>query len=286
MKNLNRDVIIDFIKMTIGCLIFAVGVSVFVQPNSIAMGGVSGLAIILNYVTDIPTGTLIIIFNIPLAILGLIKLGHYFMIKTIYVVMLSSVTMNFLEANVSFETEPLLGALFGGIIIGVGCGITFSVGASSGGMDIIAKVVRQKYPHFSLGQINLFIDIGIVTLSAVVFGSINSALYSAIVTYIMSRMVDAVIEGPDHAKMVYIISNNNDEIANEICNKLSRGATLLNGTGAYTKTDRSVIMCAVRRQQIPTVKKMVSSIDDNAFMIVTDVKEVLGYGFKLGGRSI
>lgn len=278
-----KETMKDFIKMTFGCTLYAIGISVFLQPNEIAPGGFAGIAVIINYLTSVPTGTMIIIFNIPLAIVGLKKLGHKFMLKTIYGIVLSSIIMNIVSDKIIFDTEPLLGALYGGICLGIGLGFTFSVGSSTGGVDVISKLIRIKKPHLGLGQIMICMDLVVVAVSAIVFGTLHSALYATVAIWISSRLIDSVIEGPDLAKLVYIISEHNDEIADEICLKLNRGATLLNGTGAFTKEHKNVIMCAVRRQQIPSIKRIVSSVDQNAFMIVTDVKEVLGDGFKIVG---
>lgn len=276
-----NEILKDLAKCTLGCLLYAVGISVFLQPNEIAPGGFSGMAVIINYLTDIKTGTLILLFNIPISIIGYKKLGRHFMMITIYAVIVSSIMMNFLEKIEVLETEPLLGALYGGICLGIGLGLNFSVGGSTGGSDIIIKLVRKSKPHLSLGQIVIYTDIFVVALSSLVFGTLNSALYATISIWISSKVIDSVLEGPDLAKLVYIISDKNPEIALEICSTIKRGVTLLKGTGAYTNDDKNVIICAVRRQQLPQIKKIASSIDEHSFMIVTDVREVLGYGFKM-----
>lgn len=280
-----KEKIISLTKITIGCALYAVGLAVFLQPNEIAPGGFSGMAVIVNYLTQIPTGVLIIIFNIPISIIGYKKLGRFFMSTTIYAIIISSIMIDIFAQKIRFETEPLLGALYGGIFMGIGLGLTFSVGASTGGFDIITKLIRKKSPHLGLGQIMVCMDMGVVMLSAFAFGNINSGLYAAVAIYISSKLIDSVIEGPDLAKLVYIISDHNEEISQEICTTLNRGATMLNGKGAYTKENKNVIICAVRRQQIPKIKKIASNIDANAFMIVTDVREVLGDGFKLATKE-
>ncbi len=271
----------DLAKCTLGCLLYAMGISVFLQPNEIAPGGFSGMAVIINYLTNIPTGTLIILFNIPISIIGYKKLGRHFMIVTIYAVLASSFIMNMLDKIIYFETEPLVGAIYGGVCLGIGLGINFSVGGSTGGSDIITKLIRKSKPHLSLGQIVIYTDVFVIALSAIVFGNINSALYASVAIWISSKVIDSVLEGPDLAKLVYIISDKNPEIAQEICSTIKRGVTLLKGTGAYPNDDKNVIICAVRRQQLPQIKKIASSIDENSFMIVTDVREVLGQGFKI-----
>lgn len=270
----------DFIKVTFGCALYAFGLAVFLQPNEIAPGGFSGMAVIVNFVTSISTGNIIMVLNIPLMLIGFKKLGKYFMIVTIYNVVLSSLMVDFFIENISITTEPLLAAIYGGILIGIGLGFNFAVGGSTGGIDIITKLIRQKKPHLGIGQIMVIMDLVIISIGALVFENINSALYASISMWISSKLIDSVLEGPDLAKLVYIISNNNEQIAKEICSTLRRGATLLNGTGAYTQDEKTVIICAVRRQQIPQIKKIASSYDTNAFMIVTDVREVLGDGFK------
>lgn len=280
-----KTLIKDLSKITVGCVLFAIGISVFFQPNEIAPGGFSGIAVIINYLTGIPTGTLLFMFNIPITIIGLQKLGRHFMGLTMYAIVVSSAMMNLIEQYIVFETEPLIASLYGGITVGIGLGLAFSVGGSTGGTDIITRLIHKKYPHLGLGQIMVLLDLAVVTASTIVFGNINSALYASVGIWISSKLIDSVIEGPDLAKLVYIISDHNDEIVDEICSKLDRGATILNGTGAYTKDPKNVIICAVRRQQIPKIKKIVSGVDEQSFMIVTDVREVLGDGFKLTSKK-
>lgn len=273
-------------KVVLGCFLYAFGLSVFLQPNSIAPGGFAGISILLNHITGIPTGTAILIMNIPLWIIAYSRLGRYFMIVTIGAVLFSSQVINILNLSVSFDTDPLLACIYGGILVGLGLGFVFSTGASTGGSDIITRLIQLSKPHMSLGQIMLSLDCVVIILSAVVFNDINVSLYAIITLYISSKVIDSVIDGPDLAKLVYIISEKNDEIGSEIGQKLIRGSTLLSGTGSYTKVSRTVLMCAMRRQQIPQCKQIASEIDPNAFMIVTDVREVLGYGFKFGGRKV
>ena len=275
----------SILKITLGCILLAFGISVFFQPNAIAPGGFSGIAILINFLTDIPSGTIIMILNVPLAIFGYKILGKRFMISTIYAIICSSLLINIFSTKIVFRTEPLLAAIYGGILLGSGLGLCFSVGSSTGGTDIITRIIRTYKPHLSIGQIMISLDLIVVIASVIVFQKIDSALYSAIALYISSKMIDSVIEGPDLAKLIYIISDYNEEIGKEIGTKIVRGSTLLNGSGTYTKAAKNVLICAVRRNQIPAVKEIASTIDSNCFMIVTDVREVLGHGFKLGGKK-
>lgn len=269
-----------FLKIVLGCVLYALGISVFLQPNLIAPGGFSGIAVILNHITQIKTGTIMLILNIPVAVIGYKKLGKEFMGKTIFCVILSSIFMNIFTIFIDFEVEPLIASIYGGILIGAGIGLCFSVDSSTGGTDIITRIIRNYKPHLSLGQIMILLDIIVIILGVFVFKDINVALYAIITIYISSKLIDSVIEGPDLAKLIYIISNYNEEISLQINEKLKRGSTILYGKGAYTKTTKQVLICAVKRQQIPKIKEIASAIDRECFVIVTDVREVLGYGFK------
>ena len=281
MKNLLKNMS----YITFGCVLYSIGIAVFLQPNSIAPGGFSGIAIIADYLTGIPAGTVMFTLNIPVFFVAYKKLGKYFVITTIYAVIFSSFLINILPQFIKIDTEPLLAAIYGGIFLGLGLGFIFTVESSTGGTDVISRIVRLYKPHLSLGQIMIFVDMTVVIFGIIAFKNINSGLYAIITLYITTKVIDSVIEGQDLAKLVYIISNQNDEIATEIGKTLIRGSTMLSARGSYTKIEKNVLMCAVRRHQIPKVKEIALKYDEQSFMIVTDVREVLGHGFKLKGNK-
>lgn len=275
-----------FLKCLVGCTLYAIGLTCFLQPQSIAPGGFSGLGIIANHILGIPVGTVIICLNIPVAIIGFIKLGRSFMLWTMGSIIYSSALINLLEPIVTeFKTDPLLAAVYGGVLIGLGLGLVFSVDSSTGGTDVVTRIIRLYRPDMSLGQIMVILDVIVIGVSIVMFKSLDSGLYAFIAIYLCSKMIDRVIEGPDLAKLVYIVSDKHQEIADAISAKLVRGSTFLHGSGSYTGAERMVLMCAVRRHQLPELKRIASEIDENSFMILTDVREVLGFGFKHGGNT-
>lgn len=276
-----KNIIKEFLVTTIGATLFAAGFSLFLQPHSIAPGGLVGVSVIVHYLTEIPSGAFIFAMNIPLWILAYTKIGKRFTLTTMYSVTISSFLIDFF-ALINLETEPLLASIYGGILLGLGLGMIFAIGGSTGGTDIITRLIQLYNPHLSIGQVMIFVDLSIVLSGVIIFRSINKGLYAIIALSIMSKVIDMVIEGPDNAKMVYIISDKNEEIAQKIIEEVQRGATILDGHGAYTKAHKNVIICALKVKQIPVMKEVVIKIDPTAFMIVTDVREVLGDGFKLG----
>lgn len=279
-----KELATKLLRISLAAVLYAIGFSVFFEPNNIAPGGFTGISMLISYVTGGQTGVILMCMNIPLWLIAYRKLGKYFMLSTIYAVTLTSALFDVIGSNFAFETDPLLAAIYGAIFFGLGLGIIFAEGSSTGGSDIITQLVRIVKPHMSIGQVMLILDFFVVVASIIVFKNINNGLYTVIALYIVTKIIDMVIEGPDGAKLVYIISKKNDEIAIGIVNDVGRGATILDGHGAYTKEAKDVIMCALRVKQIPELKRRVSEIDNEAFMIVTDVKEVLGHGFKIDGK--
>lgn len=272
---------IDLVFTIAGCIIFAIGIYAFIQPNQIAPGGVSGISIMLHYLTGIPVGALSFTINIPLLLLAWKFLGWKFTGQTL----MSVVTLSFMLDYVAvlfpqYEGDPLLAALFGGALIGTGLAIVFMRGFTTGGSDIISRLLQLKYPYLQLGKILMVIDLLVILTSAYVFGRIETALYGMVAVFTSSRMVDSLLYGMDTGKLVYIMSCRAVELSERIIEGLGRGCTILKSTGAYTKQDSNVLMVAVRRPQYYILKKMVRELDPKAFIIVTDATEVLGEGFK------
>lgn len=272
---------IDMVFTLVGCIIFAVGIYVFIQPNQIAPGGVSGISIMLHYLTGLPVGALSLLINIPLLLLAWKFLGWKFTGQTL----MSVATLSFMLDCVAvllpqYEGDPLLAALFGGALIGTGLAVVFMRGFTTGGTDIISRLLQLKYPYLQLGKILMVIDLIVILTSAYVFGRIETALYGMVAVFTSSRMVDSLLYGMDTGKLVYIMSCRAVELSERIIEGLGRGCTILKSTGAYTKQDSNVLMVAVRRPQYYILKKMVREMDPKAFIIVTDATEVLGEGFK------
>lgn len=271
----------DIILTIIGTGIFAFGIHFFIEPNNLAPGGVSGICIIISHVTGVSIGTLNLIINIPLFIIGLFKLGKNFMIKTLVSILSFSFFVNIAFANLPTYTEDLLlAAIFGGVLFGLGIGLVLSRFSSTGGMDIINKIVAKAMPHVKFGVVMLTGDLLIVAASMIVFQSLTSGLYAIIALFICSQGVNMVLYGLDQGMLLHIISGESATISKEIIRALDRGATILDGKGAYTGEKREVILCAIRHTQYYKIKKLVYGIDPDAFIIVSHSKEVMGEGFK------
>jgi uncharacterized membrane-anchored protein YitT (DUF2179 family) len=275
----------DFIIISFGAVIFALSFILFLRPNTIAPGGISGIAIIVNSVTAIPVGTLILVLNIPLFIISYIKFGFKFIFSTLYAVALCSVLIDLPINMPIFTKDALLASVYGGLLLGTGIGLIFLRGATTGGVDILGRFLKLRYPHVRIGRLILVLDFFIVTASAIVSKDVNRALYSIITIYISSLAVDTIIYGTDAAKVAFIISDKNEEIARNITTGLLRGVTLLSGQGGYTNRQKRVIMCAVKSQQMAGLYEIVTKSDPDAFVIVTDAKEVLGDGFTRRGKN-
>lgn len=264
----------------IGTLLYAIGISLFLDPNNLAPGGVIGVSVILNRLFGLSTGTLYLIINIPIIALGIWKFGWKFMTSTAMVVVLNSFLTDFISEFDTVTNEPLLAALAGGGLIGLGIGMVFRSGTTTGGLDIIIKVIKSKYKHIQTGMLFLMIDITVVTVSGIIFRDFNVAMYAAIAVVVSGRVMDRVLYGSDEARMIYIISDKNEEIAKEAMEKLEVGVTYLEGKGAYSNSDKKVIMCVIRKQLAPKLEDIVKGVDPACFMIISSASEIYGEGYK------
>lgn len=270
----------DYIIITIASFIYAAAVSLFLDPNSLAPGGVTGISIILNRTTGVETGTWILLLNVPILILGAWKFGGRFILSTIYCTVLTSVFTNLLTPVGALTTDPFLAALAGAGLMALALGWVFKAGATTGGMDIVIKVLRLKMPHLKTGSLYLILDTVVVTLSAFVFKDIDRALYAALVVFTASFLLDVVLYGRDGAKVIYIISDHYDTITKRLLEELDIGVTYMEGSGAYSGKDKKVIMCVMRKQLAPKAEEVVKQEDPMAFMIVTSATEIYGEGYK------
>jgi uncharacterized membrane-anchored protein YitT (DUF2179 family) len=282
----------DMLLLVTGCIIMSVGISVFLVPNRLAAGGVSGIGIIIYYLSGmkIPVGVTMMVLNIPLFLVSLKKLGRYFIFKTILGAVLlslftdivstlySSVFEKYFKSE-SSDTDLLLYAICGGVIVGAGLGLVYLIDGTTGGSDLLAKVITLKNRHSSIGRILLVIDAAIVFAATIVFGSVLLGIYAFISIYITTKTIDNVLEGFHFAKGLFIISEKSAQISEYILFDLGRGATSLYAKGMYTEKDSNVIMCVVKRKQLPKIKENIRNIDPKAFIMITDVREVFGEGF-------
>ncbi|MBQ4040105.1 MAG: YitT family protein [Oscillospiraceae bacterium] len=283
MKNLRvepKKLIKSMILMLIGSLVYAAGFQYILLPNSMPSGGVGGIAMIINKFTDFPIGTLIIILNIPLFIIAWKRLGFRFMLSSLLGMVLSSVCIDVLAVFPHVITrEPLLTCVFGGVIIGGGLGLIYRAGATTGGSDIVAKLIRVRYPFLNFGTAMLILDIIIISLYAVIFDKMESAMYALITMFLSSKIIDLVLYGADVAKLCIIISDHGDAVRDFIFESLDRGVTFLHGSGGFSAKEKKIVMCAIRPQQIVELRSSIKTIAPDAFIIITDSKEVFGDGF-------
>lgn len=282
MKKSVITTIKKYLLITVGSILYAAGVALFLDPNQLASGGVSGIAIIIGSVVDVlPTGTWVIILNIPIMIAGVWKLGGKILLPTFYSLAVSALAMNGFEQFVPPLTEnPLLACAGGGVLASAGIGLVFRGGATTAGTDIIVKLLRLKFRHISTGAIFLFTDGVICLTSGFVFGDIDKALYAGIAVFIQMYVLNLVLYGSDEARMVYIISDHDGVIAQRLLTELDAGATYLYGNGAYTGKDKKVLMCALRMRMLPQAREIIRQEDEDAFVIVTKATNVFGEGFK------
>ncbi len=272
----------DLITLTLGSVIFATGVACFLDPNSIAPGGISGVAIIITkFVDAIPTGTLIALINVPILLVGTIKFGFRFLASTMYAVLVSSVAVDTIGWLVGPLTDNLLLAAVGGaVLVGTGVGLVFRTGATTGGTDVIVKLLRTKFRHLPTGLVFGFVDGCVCLTSGIVFKNIEVMIYAGIALMLQSMIMNKVLYGGDGARMIYVISPKNSEIAERLMNEVDVGATFVHGNGAYTGKDFEVLMVVMRAKLLPQARDVVKQVDDKAFMIVTNATSVFGEGFK------
>lgn len=272
--------VLDYLMITVASFLYAVAVSLFLDPNSLAPGGVTGIAIILNRLSGLETGTWVLIINIPIIILGMWKFGLHFILSTLYCTAATSFFINLL-ATLGVATEDrFLAALVGGALMAVGIGLVFKAGATTGGTDIIVKLLRLRFPHLKTGSLFLITDAIIVTASAFVFKDLDVALYAGLVVFVNSVLLDVVLYGRDGAKLIFIISDAHASITKRLLEELDIGVTYISGTGAYSGKEKSVIMCVMKKQISAQVEVIVREEDPDAFMIVTSATEIFGEGYK------
>lgn len=265
----------------IGSTIFAFGFAVFLQPHDMNAGGISGLAQIFVEMTNFGTvGILSILINLPLFILGGLKIGKRFFTGSLVGMGLSSVLIDlFYTLWGNIELEPLVCVLYGGVLCGLGLGIVFVSGTSTGGSDILIRLLKLRYRNVPIGQISMYFDAIVVILTGLIFHDVTKALYTGITVFLTSQVIDAVVYRFDYSKVALIISREHEEIARQIGIKLDRGATFLHGEGTFSHAPTKVVLTAVKKQQLAELKELVTRIDPNAFIIVQEAHQVLGDGF-------
>ena len=275
----------QFIKsyaiIALGSLIFALGFDWFFAPNQIAMGGVTGLAQVINVlIPALPVGVLTIILNIPLFLAGWKLIGFHLLASSLFSMAVSSVAIDVIAAWYTFPPmDPLLACLCGGAVMGAGFGLVFAQGATTGGTDIVARLLKLRFPWLPMGKLLLVPDGVVLALAAVAFGQVETALYGAVALVVMAKVMDAVLYGTDASKVAIIVSDRWREIADVLLREQDRGVTILRGQGAYTGAEKQVLMVAFPQKEIVQLKRTIRDLDSSAFLIVCNAHEVLGEGF-------
>lgn len=274
------------VKTIFGSMIFALGFALFLQPNGISPGGISGLALVIVEILGFGgVGFFTILINLPLFILGGIKIGRRFFFGSLLGMLLSSVMIDMITLVSIPKLDPLIAALYGGVVCGFGLGVVFISGSSTGGSDILARLLKCRYRNAPMGQITMTLDAVVVILTGLVFKDVSKALYTGVTVFLCGKVLDAVIYRFDYSTVALIISREYETIARDIGLKLDRGATYLHGEGSYSARQTKVVLAAVKKQQIAELKELVIARDPNAFIILQEAHQVLGDGFSRYSRN-
>jgi uncharacterized membrane-anchored protein YitT (DUF2179 family) len=272
-------VVLSMVGMGIGVFLMAMGLAFFLEPNVIAPGGVTGFAIIVKKVSNIPVYITNLAINIPLFIIGVIILGKSFGWKTLYATALLSLFLKIIPTQ-AVTPDLLLSSIFGGLITGIGLGIVFKLGGTTGGTDLAGSILNKVFPSISISTFMMTIDLLVVAFAGIVDMKVETSLYSIISLFVTIKVIDLILEGIGYLKGFLIITNKPEEISAKIMQDLDRGVTLFKGKGMYTKEEKDVLLCVVSRSQFSTIKEIVNKIDKDAFIMVTEISEVLGEGFE------
>lgn len=270
----------SYVILTAAAVIYAAAISLFLDPNNIAPGGVTGISILVNRFTKIPTGTVNMLINIPIVLLGLWKFGWRFIFSTMYVLALITVFINTFAAHGAVTSDLLIASVLGGALIGVALALVFKAGATTGGIDIIVKVVRTRRRHIKTNILFLIFDSTVILASWLVFQDLTVAFYAGIAVATDSIVMDKILYGSDEAKLVYVISTKPMQVKQRLFDELDTTATIITARGAYTNEPKEVLMIVTRKQMYPRLEEIVKDEDTSAFMIVSSASEIFGEGYK------
>lgn len=279
-KEKSKHIILEIFGTIIGAAIMAFGVASFLLPNQLSSGGVSGITTITYYLLNIPMGIMIIAINIPLFLFAWYRIGKKFFVKSLIGTLSLSLFIDVLDQYPAVTTDKFLASIYGGVIIGIGTAIILKSNSSTGGTELVANLIKSYNPYITISKYLTIIDIIIVTLNVIFLGNIEIGLYSAIAIYLYGKMVDIIFEGVYFTKLLFIISDKNDEIANAIKDEVQRGVTGLYGKGMYKNEDKLVLICAASRGDVYQIKDLARKIDKRSFIVVANAREVVGKGFK------
>ena len=269
------------LRILVGSIIYAVAISLLLDPNQLAPGGVSGIAIIISHFSDLPTGLIMLAINMPLFVIGLIKLGIKTIFNTIVTTLFSTLLIDLCASYLPvITTNLLLATVFGGFLLAVGMAMVFKADSTTGGVDILVRIIRKKYPHLSSGQLFLVLDVGVIVAAGIVFQNVDIALYAALTVAVFSLAFDVFLYGGDSAELIYLISDKQDIIVERLLEELGIGVTYLEGEGAYSGKSKRVAFCAMKKQYLPKVQSIIKEEDEDAFLIIGQATEIFGEGFK------
>ncbi|MFI3206681.1 MAG: YitT family protein [Clostridia bacterium] len=278
-----KEYSLDLLSMIIGSGIYAVGINIFTAPNNIAPGGVAGLATLINFLFETPIGLVVFLVNIPIVIWAIVEIGYKLVLKSAVAIVIMSFLIDFTKIFIQpYYGDYLLISIFAGVLEGAGLAIVFVRGSTTGGSDLIAKVLGKRFKHLSMGNLMLAVDAIVIVMSAFVFDSVESAMYACIVVFVSTSVIDAIMFGADRGrgKLFMIISSKEKEIADAILYELDRGVTYLKSRGGYSEKEGEMLLCAVNKYEIFKMQEIIKTIDKNAFVIVGDAGEITGEGFK------
>ena len=280
-KRRTYTAVVDCAVIAAGAVLMGVALSVFMVPFKIAPGGVSGLATVLHYLAGLRVSVLIPIINIPIFIIGIIRLERDFLVKSVFGTVVLSIATETAAILPPPTSDPLISAVFGGAVMGIGISAVLSRGGTTGGTDILVLVIRRSFSEVSVGRLYLLIDGAVIAMAGLAFSSGEVIFYSAVSLVVSTYMTDAALEGLNLARLVYIISDSNREICDRIYAELKRGVTGLNSVSMYSGRSGRILMCVIRKGQLSKLKKIIQDIDKDAFVIICDAKEVMGSGFEM-----
>lgn len=289
-KNVVKSFIMDLVFILAGSICYAVAIGMFSAPNNIAPGGLTGIATLLNHLWDwVPIGTATILMNVPLLIVSWFVLSKSMVVRTMCGIVISSVFTDVVSpyvddlflSRIVVENgkDPILVCIFGGALLGLGVGLILRRGGTTGGSEVISRLLEKKYPHMSVGTLILGVDAVVITLSAIVYGQIENALYAVVFVFVGSQIIDRVVYGGRSGKMIMIMSKKQPEITDAIMHKVNRGVTLMKSQGGYSGQDQNTMLVAVRKDEVYRLRKTVFDIDPDAFLMMLTTDEVRGLGF-------
>ena len=263
-----------------GSLLFAISINLFMLPFKLVSGGISGIATILYYLFGISTGISVGVLDLVIILFALKSLGKAFVGDSLVAIILIPLFLGFTERFPPLTDDIFIASTFGGVLLGIGIGLAFSQGGTTGGVDILSRISQKKYPHLSIGILMTILDLLIIGLSVITIGNLDLAFYGILSLVISTTVIDAIISRLNRAKLILAVVTSSSRIEQELLSSINRGVTVLSGIGAYSGEEKKILMCVTKPKQADKFKKMIQSSEPDAFMIVTDSQEILGNGFR------